>query len=324
MFLNNIKINYYDKLIKQSIQNNQPLEIKKALSELQKNHELLLKILKSNIFKICENQSFRDIFPQNIVWVNSYNMDDTKIINQFLNYYFENMNFSYLPAESYPQKIFKLFDFLKIKGDIEFDEIVNFSYVYQYIISIFNQEKLIILNSSSAFFESRIGRLFSHYFITKSFFYIVRDPYAIYSQIKSANNLTNHEAVNSLLNLDNSISHVHDSNTNRVYHENKQGWHTNVSSWSNQNVINTFRGLVFRLEDIVSKPEESFADMIAHLIQAGVKIKLDYQVINNFITENKNILKIDIRSVDISNNEQKLLNREIGDLVKKLKYNPNN
>ena len=320
MFINNIKLHYYDKLIKQSIEKNDLHNLRNSLENSEKDKKLLLKLLKSNLFKISETQEFKSIFPQNILWVNSYENEDVLIVNKFLDYYLAKIKFSYSAPKHYSKSLFEIFDDLGIEGDISYEEITNFSYVYQYLISISARDKLIILNSNAAFFESKIGRLFTHFFLTKAFFYIVRDPLYLYKKYKTDDkNLDNHAVLNKLLNLENGISKVY--NDHRFYEENKQGWHINVKSWNNINAINTFRGLLFKIEDILDKPDEAFAEMIGHLIQSGVRLNLDYSIIRDFINEHREMLTITKHEYELSKNEKKLLNREIGDLAKSLKYN---
>lgn len=324
MFINNIKIHYYDKLIKQAIQSENKNDLIKAFKGLKKNEPLLLQLLKSNIFKISENQEFIDFFPQNILWVNSFRTNETTLVSKFLDYYFSKIDLPHVPHTNYAASLFDVFDDLKIKENITFAEISNFAYVYQYMIASSAPVKLITLNSNAAFFETKIGRHFTHFFLTRAFIYIVKNPYEIYKEIKLTNpGLDNHSAINLLLNLDLSVSKVVDTKSKREYEENRQGWGVNVSSWINPNVANTFKGLILKIEDVLSSPETSLAEVIAHLMQSGLKIKLDYDIIRDFISENQTYFKPNVQDYSISNNELKILNREIGSLVDKLKYSPN-
>ena len=58
-------------------------------------------------------------------------------------------------------------------------------------------------------------------------------------------------------------------------------------SWTNQNVMNTFRGLIIKYENLMEDPVQSFAEVISHLIQSGMEIDVDYDLIDIYINEHK-------------------------------------
>ena len=103
--------------------------------------------------------------------------------------------------------------------------------------------------------------------------------------------------------------------------ENRQSWSTNVSSWTNPNVISTFRGFILREEDLVSDPLQKLSELTSHLIQSGLDLDLDYSYLQNYISQNP--LKKDIlENVTFSNKELKILDRDIGKMAEKLSYKP--
>ena len=51
-------------------------------------------------------------------------------------------------------------------------------------------------------------------------------------------------------------------------------WSTNVLSWTNLNVINTFRGQIIKFEELINNPEQILAESISHLVQSGSILKL--------------------------------------------------
>ena len=95
-------------------------------------------------------------------------------------------------------------------------------------------------------------------------------------------------------------------------------WSTNVSSWTNENVVNTFRGLVIKYEDLINDTYDNLAGIIFHLNEAGLNIKLDYQKIQYFIDNNKPLNQT--HETEISSSSKKRLSRVLLKEAKKLGY----
>ena len=95
--------------------------------------------------------------------------------------------------------------------------------------------------------------------------------------------------------------------------ENRQSWDIHAQSWLDPNVLNTYRGLAIGNEEFSLRTEEVLTKVIFHLIQAGLKIEVDYEVIAEFINDNKFIPKE--FSSDISNKEKKLITNNINKKV---------
>ena len=118
----------------------------------------------------------------------------------------------------------------------------------------------------------------------------------------------------------NDVYHKYDDN-NYFVSENKQSWSTNVSSWTNPNVISTFRGIIIKEEELIEDPLQKLSELVSHLIQSGINCKLDYSYLQNYIEENP-IEKEIIPMADLSKKELKILNRDIGNVADKLNYKP--
>lgn len=322
MFTKNIKIKYNNNLINNLIKHNDFKEINTLLKNIyEKDKSMLIDLLKANLFKMLEVQDSISIFPSNIIWVNSFDLNDTNILNKFLTFYFHKISFQHSPTKVYSEAILEIFDEIQIKGDIKFSELKDFSYVYQYLISLQNIDKCILLNSDLAFFESNLGRYFTHYYLSKCYFYVIKNPVTVLKDIKNKNpDFDSQSALNLLLNRDGQIPLKYNSDKNRYIEENKQGWHTNVTSWTQANVLNTFRGFSLKIEDLILNPKDKFTDIIGHLIQVGLNIKLNYEIIDEFIEQNSQLLNMNIEAPIISNQEAKLFKRDIGTLVNNLKY----
>ena len=146
MFINNIKFNYNVKILDDLFANQKYEDSVLLLQSFsKKNHQLYLKLLNYTIQKYLKNNNHLNFFKQKFVWINSFDFDDTKYFNKFLNYYFSNLNsFSYLQG-SYTYLLSSVLDDLNIPDIpkfISFDEIVLNSYLFQLII-LMNSTKII-------------------------------------------------------------------------------------------------------------------------------------------------------------------------------------
>ena len=126
-------------------------------------------------------------------------------------------------------------------------------------------------------------------------------------------------ALNELCNMEKSLISSQKNIVNHHVLENRQSWDIYAQSWIDPNVLNTYRGLAIGNEEFSLRPEETLTKVIFHLIQAGLKIEVDYDAIGEFIKDNKFIPKE--FSSDISKKEKKLLINNIDKKVlKDLEY----
>ena len=114
-----------------------------------------------------------------------------------------------------------------------------------------------------------------------------------------------------MLNLDQKASQQ-DFNNTSFYLSNK-GWHTNTQSWTDANVVNSLRGKVISIKELHENTYEVLSSIILHLIQSGVEIELNYDLIDNFVKENS--YKKDDLNVEISTKEKKFLDKYLSDTV---------
>ena len=73
--------------------------------------------------------------------------------------------------------------------------------------------------------------------------------------------------------------------------------------------MNTFRGLVVKIEELSEKPDEILADIISHLSLSMPNLILDYQTIIEFINNNP-IINNPV-PFELSNHQKKIILREI-------------
>ena len=91
MVLNNIKFNYNTKLIDDYFKNNNYQEIKLLLQKQKNNNLLYYKLfayINNNYLNKIEHSNF---FDNKFIWIISYDLDDTNIIINFLNFYIKRM-----------------------------------------------------------------------------------------------------------------------------------------------------------------------------------------------------------------------------------------
>ena len=321
MFLNKIKDKYYYNLLNTFIEKGDVTEIRSLIKKIFiSNNNSDLNILNNYIRKFLSEQKFENLFNKNLIWVNSFEDLSCKYINKFLENILTHNKVSFIEPTRY---VDELYDFIKIRNifKVEFEDMCNMSYVYQYFLSEKNED-LKIFNSSASFFETASNIYFTHYFLTRSYIYIIKNPYEIFQRNKMKNisdNKINH--MQELIAGDiNDIQHKFEGDTYSIS-ENRQNWSTNVSSWTNPNVISTFRGFILREEDLASDTLQKLSEVTSHLIQSGVDLQLDYSYLQNYISENPFITESS-NEFSFSKKELKILDRDIGDIANKFDYKP--
>ena len=147
---------------------------------------------------------------------------------------------------------------------------------------------------------------------------MIRNPLNIFQDLCNQG-ISKDEALNYLLHLDG--RNLFYKNGEFQIEENTQSWEINVNSWTNENVMNTFNGLLLKYESLNDDSIQVFAELIAHLNMSGLNIKLDYQKIQEFISDQKEPLTFtSMKNVEISNQTKKILSRQIEDIAKKFQY----
>tara|TARA_B100001057_G_scaffold439433_1_gene472616 strand:- start:171 stop:536 length:366 start_codon:yes stop_codon:yes gene_type:complete len=116
-------------------------------------------------------------------------------------------------------------------------------------------------------------------------------------------------------------SSIIEKNKTRSVENTTKDWSTNVNSWTNQNVVSTFRGFILKYEDIIANPLQKLAEVAAHLNQSGLNLNIDYSIIETFITDNSSEFNHDLNnSFSISNQEKKKILRDLGTTLEKFNY----
>jgi len=300
------KTAYYQKLIDDHAVGHKYEELRDYFSKLKKDQ--LFNQLEYFINKNIHQHETRNFFNNKIFWINSYDSEDIDYVNHFIQFYFSKLNLNFSPPKSYLDKLsYVCHNSLNNKNHLTFDDLIQYSYSFQYLISLQEDKKINILNSQSAFFSSNFKN-FTHHHLTNNFIYIVRNPVSLFKKYQDLYG-GSHQAMTSLFNYENLMYQKKYNDGKLTIDENKQGWSINVNSWTDNNVLNTFRGYILKIEDLILNPEEKFSEIISHLSQSYLDCKLNYNLIDEFINMNpppELVLK-----EDISNQQKKIIRREI-------------
>ena len=92
-----------------------------------------------------------------------------------------------------------------------------------------------------------------------------------------------------------------------------KGWHIHTDSWSDPNVLTSLRGKIISKKEIYNNTFETFSSVILHLIQSGVEMELDYDLIELFIKNNP--IKIGAEDFNLSNREKKFISKYVDSIL---------
>ena len=320
MFLNKIKDKYYLNLLNKFIEKGDMNEIrsllkKKFIFDKKSN----LNDFNNYIIKFLSEQKFEKLFNKNLIWVNSFEESSYKYINKFLSDILSHNKVPFIEPTKY---VDELYDLIRSRNiyKIDFEDMCSMSYGYQYFLTEKN-DNIKILNSSASFFETASNIYFTHYFYTRCYIYIIKNPYEIFQR-------------NKLQNIsDNKINHMQEliaGDINDILHNMKMVHiifqkigkiGLQMSQVGLTLMLKVLSGLILREEDLLSDPLQQLSEITSHLIQSGLELNLDYSYLQNYIS--KNPIKIEnIDEYSFSKKELKILDRDIGNVANKFDYKP--
>ena len=312
-FLTKVKYNYYQNAFDDLKKNNQIKEITQLFDHLSKNsNDIYIDLLEKNIDELFSLPDFKELFSKNLIWLSSFQNYDLKIIHLFLSHYFNNENI--VKLDKYADSVFQ-----NSNSNISFEKLIQDSYKIQNRLS--KKFDTLILENYSAFFASPNNKNFTHPFLTMCYIYVVRNPYDVYRELK-LNNDNKDQAMNILLNLD-------QQNQKFIFDKNKyvelpiKSWDINLRSWTDKKVVDDYRGLILKYEEIFTHPFDFFSSIILHFINNGLNLNINYDSIKKFIDQNQTLFE-HRKETDLSNKEIKQINRHISKTLNDLdlEYSP--
>jgi hypothetical protein len=264
-------------------------------SEEKLFYELSLKYISNSI-----NSFNQDVLNKKIVWINTFFDNDSEYLRVFIQHYIQNFKNLKQDIKSYKYEIDQI---ISSEEDINFNTLVNQSYFFQWMILNRHNVNFKFLHNEIPFFSSENNYNFTRQSLTQAYILILNNPYEVYSKIKKLVNQDQEIARNIFLNLDQKAQEDSYSNVNFKFPS--KGWHIHTDSWSDQNVLTSLRGKIISKKEINNNTFETLSSVILHLIQSGVEMELNYDLIELFI--NNNPIKNSYEGIELSNREKKFL-----------------
>ena len=318
-FLNNIKLRYTTNLLNQCVEKRDFADFQKHYEQLKKiNTKVANKYIKYNAVDFINNEELNFLFHKNIIWLNSFRKKDTDLSSNLISQIFQL---------SSPRKINFINFYEEVLNILEDEEIEDYQpssaiffkshYYFQMLVDQkYPGTKLI--NTTSSFFELNREIHFTHHKLSRCYFYIIKHPYQIFSELKKEG-LGAQQALNILCNFENKPEtiEVHKNGKKLTFAENTNSWSTNASSWTNENVQISLRGLTLYYDDLINKTEDKVIEIAAHLKESGIEMELNPSELSKISDQFKSS-KIDNIPIELSNKEKKIIDRECGDVIEKL------
>jgi len=306
-FLNKFQYHYHSKHLDTLSNSKNYLELLSYLAKLSNEkkmfHDLSLKYVNKAIHSLND-----DVSNKKIVWISSFLDEDKKYVLSFLENYLSNFNPFKQTIKSYQDDI----DEILLKAEkIDLNTLINHSYFFQWMIINKQNSSYKFISNNLPFFSTKENFNFSKPNITQSYIYIINHPYDVYQFIKTNNNNDQEVARNIFLNLDQKASLQEHKNSS--FYLSKKGWQTNTQSWTDANVINSLKGKIISKKELYNSTYEVLSSIILHLIQSGVEIDLNYDLIDKFVKNNQ--LKQYDSIYEISSKERKFLDKYVLDTI---------
>ena len=311
--INNIKYQYHYKVLTDLISSNEFTKFFNTLRTKIDNKEIFLRLLSDLGLPFIQKNNI-EIFKNKIIWVNSFLKSDTDYISNFLDYYLSKLNEPLL-VKDYPSAIIDELKKYENTQKLTLSDFLNFSYLYQFLI-LNNNNLCNIIKNELPFFSQNNNLNFSKNNLTQCYLYVVDHPFNVYEQIKLMNGNDHEIAKNIFLNLDAHVAHqtVKDVEVEVL----KKGWDIHVNSWIDTNVINTLNGKIIIKKDLINDPFDVLSSLILHIIQSGVKVKIDYEIIEKFVNDNP--IKSFDSAKNLSQKEKKFINQYVGKITDTINF----
>lgn len=302
-FLSNVKFQYNKKILQDLFTSNKHKELLEHLLTLNKKNKDIFFSLSKEFVAQSILLSDMEISNSKIVWFNSYLDQDLDYLSNFIIYYMSNKYQVDINIPKYENLLVDTIeDFLDDKN-INFNDLVSYSYFYQWLILKNSNSPFLFIRNNFPFFSTENNLNFSSSKLSSAYIFLIDHPYEIYANLKNKHKNDAEITRNVFLNLDNRSHYSQISNSN--FEINVKGWHINTESWTDINVINSLRGQILLKKHLCDNPYDSLSSIIFHLIQSGVEIEMDYNLIQSFVESNK--IHQSSNSEQLSSKEKKFL-----------------
>ena len=309
-FLKKIKLNYNYKLFHNYISNKDFNSAYQLILDLSKEDQSDFFIFLRNIQNQLSNFS-TELVKNKIIWIISYDSNDTLYLNEFINYYLSrNSNISF-QVDNFVSALNKNLSELNLDdktNEIKFNDFKLNSNFYQNLVLFSLRKDFLFLNSRAAFFETNNNSYFIYPNTTFCYFYISRSPESLFSKYKDVYGSAE-GAYDELFNFNKKeiLTSAHESQRYQIY-ENRTNINTHFESWTDPNVISTYRGKILDYNKLFNEKEDILLEVLYHLKQFGLDMEINIKDIKNFLeTQNFNLPMQN----SLSQNEKKFLNKNI-------------
>lgn len=309
-FLKKIKLNYNYKLFHNYISNKDFNSAYQLILNLSKEDQSDFFIFLRNIQNQLSNFS-TELVKNKIIWIISYDSNDTLYLNEFINYYLSrNSNISF-HIDNFVSALNKNLSELNLDdktNEIKFNDFKLNSNFYQNLVLFSLRKDFLFLNSRAAFFETNNKSYFIYPNTTFCYFYISRSPESLFSKYKDVYGSAE-GAYDELFNFNKKeiLTSAHESQRYQIY-ENRTNINTHFESWTDPNVISTYRGKILDYNKLFNEKEDILLEVLYHLKQFGLDMEINIKDIKNFLeTQNFNLPMQN----SLSQNEKKFLNKNI-------------
>ena len=309
-FLKKIKLNYNYKLFHNYISNKDFNSAYQLILDLSKEDQSDFFIFLRNIQNQLSNFS-TELIKNKIIWIISYDSNDTLYLNEFINYYLSrNSNISF-HIDNFVSALNKNLSELNLDdktNEIKFNDFKLNSNFYQNLVLFSLRKDFLFLNSRAAFFETNNKSYFIYPNTTFCYFYISRSPESLFSKYKDVYGSAE-GAYDELFNFNKKeiLTSAHEGQRYQIY-ENRTNINTHFESWTDPNVISTYRGKMLDYNKLFNEKEDILLEVLYHLKQFGLDMEINIKDIKNFLeTQNFNLPMQN----SLSQNEKKFLNKNI-------------
>lgn len=309
-FLKKIKLNYNYKLFNDFANSKDFKSAYQVVLDLSKKDKTDFFVFLKNIQYQLSNFS-GDLIKNKFIWIISYDSNDTLYLNKFINYYLSRNSKISFYIDSFASTLSKNLSELNLNDkvkEIKFNDFQLNSNLYQYLILLLFKKDFLFLNTSAAFFETNKSNYFIYPNTTFCYFYVYRNPEALFLKYKDLYGSAE-GAYDELFNFSKKETlTANQENLRYQIYENRTDINTHFKSWTDPNVISTYRGKILNYDRLSTDKEDILLEVLYHLKQFGLDMEINIKDIKNFLERNSLTLS---SNSQISKNEKKFLHRNI-------------